>query len=48
MVNYPRNYPWSSYRINAEAKSSKLITPHDEYLALSKDDRKKGAGGIIF
>ncbi len=38
MVNHPRNYPWSSYGVNAEAKASKLITPHDEYLALSKDD----------
>ena len=37
MVDHPRRYPWSSYKVNADAKASKLITPHDEYLALSKD-----------
>ncbi|MDX2421179.1 MAG: transposase, partial [Amphritea sp.] len=39
--NHPGSYPWSSYGVNAEAKDSKLITPHDEYLALSKDDQSR-------
>jgi len=41
MVNHLRSYPWSSYRVNAESKASKLITPHNEYLALSKDDQSR-------
>lgn len=38
MVGHPRNYPWSSYRINAEGKKSDLITPHDQLIRLSHDD----------
>ncbi|MCF6338886.1 MAG: transposase [Gammaproteobacteria bacterium] len=34
MVNHPREYPWSSYKANAEGKKRKLITPHDQYLRL--------------
>jgi putative transposase len=38
MVNHPRQYPWSSYRINAEGKRSELITPHEEYKRLDRTD----------
>ena len=38
MVAHPRNYPWSSYRINAEGKKSDLITPHDQLMRLGNDD----------
>lgn len=43
MVQHPRNYPWSSYRVNAEGKTSDLIIPQDEYLRLGRslEDRKK-------
>ena len=34
MVNHPRDYKWSSYRINAENKNSELIKSHDQYLKL--------------
>jgi putative transposase len=34
MVQHPREYRWSSYMANAEGRYSRLITPHDEYLAL--------------
>ena len=41
MVKHPCSYPWSSYGVNAEAKESKLITPHDEYQALSQDGQTR-------
>jgi putative transposase len=34
MVNHPRDYPWSSYKPNAEGKESDLIIPHADYLRL--------------
>lgn len=34
MVDHPRDYPWSSYKINAEGKMSDVITPNDQYLQL--------------
>ncbi|MGA2291635.1 transposase [Bradyrhizobium sp.] len=30
MASHPRQYRWSSYRINAEGKASDLIAPHDQ------------------
>lgn len=36
MVKHPRDYPWSSYCVNAEEKTSDLITPHEEYLSLAQ------------
>jgi len=41
MVNIPEDYPWSSYRINAEARSSSLITPHPTYVALGENTEKR-------
>jgi len=38
IVNHPRHYPWSSYRINAEGKRSDLITPHEEFMNLDRTD----------
>ena len=37
MASHPRQYRWSSYRINAEAKASSLIEPHDQYLRLGRN-----------
>jgi putative transposase len=34
MAEHPRDYPWSSYRANAEMLDSPIIEPHEEYLAL--------------
>ncbi|MDP3282776.1 MAG: hypothetical protein Q8M57_17335 [Nitrosomonas sp.] len=34
MVTRPGEYRWSSYGANALGKEDKLLTPHDEYLAL--------------
>jgi putative transposase len=35
IVAHPRQYRWSSYRMNAEGKASGLIEPHDQYLRLA-------------
>src|SRR5690606_11969461 len=34
MVNRPAEYPWSSYRANANGEAASVITPHEVYLAL--------------
>jgi putative transposase len=38
MVNHPREYPWSSYRFNAEGRNDELITAHEEYMRLDKEN----------
>jgi REP-associated tyrosine transposase len=43
MVAHPREYPWSSYRINAEGRASELVTPHRELLRLAKDTAERRA-----
>jgi putative transposase len=42
LVQHPREYAWSSYRVNAEGIAKAMITPHDEYLRLgTTDDARK-------
>lgn len=41
MVTHPRDYPWSSYRANAEGAGSFLLTAHPVYLALADDDGER-------
>ena len=36
MVAHPGEYPWSSYRSNAEGIMDSRITPHAEYLSLGR------------
>ncbi|MGA2287741.1 transposase, partial [Bradyrhizobium sp.] len=36
MASHPRQYRWSSYRINAEGMASHLIEPHDQYVRLGR------------
>ncbi len=36
MVHHPREYRWSSYRVNAEGKDDDLLTPHAKYQALGR------------
>jgi putative transposase len=36
-VNEPADYPWSSYRHNAQGHPDKLVTPHELYGRLGKD-----------
>ena len=38
MVNQPQDYRWSSYHANALGKTSNLITPHEEYLRIGRDE----------
>lgn len=37
IVEHPAEYPWSSYRANAQGEASTLIDPHPLYLALGID-----------
>ena len=37
MVRHPGDYPWSSYRANAQGMERALITPHQNYLNLHVD-----------
>lgn len=37
LVEHPRDYPWSSYRYNAEGREDSLLVPHPAYLGLGKD-----------
>ena len=34
MVAHPADYPWSSYRANAQGDEDALVTPHEIYLGL--------------
>ena len=43
MVSYPADYPWSSFRYHAIGEADALITPHDCWLSLGKDDHARRA-----
>lgn len=43
MVEHPAQYPWSSYRINAEGRSDDLVRPHAEFLGLAEDSKRRRA-----
>lgn len=43
MVEHPRQYPWSSFRVNAAGAKSDLITPHAEYMSLGGTDSSRRA-----
>ena len=38
MVRHPRDHRWSSYAANADGKTDKLLTPHEQYLRLGTSD----------
>lgn len=38
MVKHPRDYAWSSYRFNAEGKINEVLTPHEQYLRLDRQE----------
>ena len=49
MARHPRDYPWSSFRVNAEGIASRLIQPHEEYLRLgATPDERQGAYRDLF
>ena len=41
MVKHPADYPWTSYRANAQREANPLLTPHDIYtkLGLTEEGR---------
>lgn len=41
MVRHPREYAWSSYRTNGEGFADTLITPHEQYLRLARNDDER-------
>lgn len=41
LSSHPCQYPWSSYRTNAEGGRNALVTPHDEYLRLGRTDAER-------
>lgn len=41
MVQYPFQYPWSSYGYNGKGIPDNLITPHLNYIALSKGNSER-------
>ena len=41
MVEHPGHYYWSSYGVNGDGKSSSLITPHADYLALGANAEER-------
>lgn len=38
MVEHPAEYPWSSYRANAQGETNPLLTPHQIYQQLGQDE----------
>lgn len=43
MVDKPDDYRWSSYRSNALGQKVELITPHEEWMILGRDDHTRCA-----
>ena len=49
MVRHPREYRWSSYRVNGEGREATFIKPHPIYLALGKiADKRREAYRALF
>lgn len=48
MVAHPAEYPWSSYRSNANGVPSSLLTPHPTYLALGDECTRRQRYRAIF
>jgi putative transposase len=49
MVPHPRDYRWSSYPANGEGRRSRLLQPHEEYLALgTRDEDRLAAYRALF
>ena len=41
MVEYPADYPWSSYRSNGQGMASPLLRPHPLYSAQGRSDEER-------
>ena len=38
MVRHPRDYRWSSFHTNGDGKQDALVTPHEQYLGLDRNE----------
>jgi hypothetical protein len=43
MVRHSKNHPWSSYLQNANGQADALVTPHNLYLSLRKNETDRHA-----
>lgn len=43
MVQHPAEYPWSSYRCNAQGDADGVVTPHAEYLQLAGENTARAS-----
>lgn len=43
MVAHPAEYPWSSYRVNAQGEAAAWMVPHALYRALGPDEESRAA-----
>ena len=41
MVKHPRQYKWSSYRVNAEGAATNIVIPHQHYRALGNTESER-------
>ena len=41
MVRHPREYRWSSYAANAEGERDALLSAHEQYLLLAREDKAR-------
>ncbi len=41
MVDHPGDYPWSSYRENAQGEGDGMVSPHVCYQALGRDEAER-------
>ena len=41
LVKSAGSYKWSSYKCNAQGRKNSLISAHDSFIALAKDDKKR-------
>src|ERR1700691_738888 len=41
MVEHPADYPWSSYRANAQGQPDPLVSPHQVYRGLARADEER-------
>lgn len=49
IVSHPGDYPWSSYRMNAQGQTDDLVTPHMLYRRLgSNSDQRRSAYRQLF
>lgn len=41
IARHPRNYRWSSYRVNADGKTDALVAPHRLYCSLAQEEGER-------